>query len=50
MLRVWGGGMWERDDFYALADEYGVMVWEEGKFGCSLYPVDAAFLASVKTE
>ena len=26
------------------------MVWEEGKFGCSLYPVDASFLASVKTE
>jgi len=26
MLRVWGGGIFERDDFYDIADELGIMV------------------------
>ena len=34
MLRVWGGGIYERDDFYNVADELGIMIWEEGKFAC----------------
>jgi beta-mannosidase len=42
--------MFERDDFYELADEKGIMVWEEGKFACSNYPRDKAFLQSVRTE
>lgn len=28
-LRAWGGGMPETDDFYALCDEYGIMVLQE---------------------
>ena len=27
-----GGGIYERDDFYDVADELGIMIWEEGKF------------------
>jgi len=27
MLRVWGGGVYERDDFYDVADELGIMIW-----------------------
>jgi beta-mannosidase len=50
MLRVWGGGMFETDAFYELADERGIMVWEEAKFGCTLYPRDDDFLTSVQTE
>ena len=42
--------MFERDDFYELADERGVMLWEEAKFACSLYPRDRAFLDSVEVE
>ncbi|CAG0919271.1 unnamed protein product [Notodromas monacha] len=27
MMRVWGGGIYESEDFYALADEMGIMIW-----------------------
>jgi beta-mannosidase len=29
MLRVWGGGLIEKDAFYALCDQLGIMVWQE---------------------
>jgi beta-mannosidase len=50
MLRVWGGGIYERDDFYELCDELGILVWQDFMFGCSMYPGDQAFLDNVRQE
>jgi beta-mannosidase len=50
MLRVWGGGIYEQDVFYELCDEYGIMVWQDFMFACSMYPGDQAFLDNVRGE
>ncbi|KAH9422748.1 hypothetical protein DERP_003428 [Dermatophagoides pteronyssinus] len=50
MLRVWGGGIYESDYFYQLADEYGILIWQDMMFACALYPTDQKFIQSVSKE
>lgn len=50
MLRVWGGGIYESNEFYEIADKLGLLIWQDFMFACALYPVDQGFLSSVKTE
>ncbi|WP_220718480.1 beta-mannosidase [Agarivorans litoreus] len=50
MLRVWGGGQYEADEFYQLCDELGLMVWQDMMFACSLYPSTDDFVANVQQE
>ena len=50
MLRVWGGGLFESDEFYDLCDELGMMVWQDFPFACSTYPENADYKALVELE
>lgn len=50
MLRVWGGGIYENDEFYEHCDQVGIMVWQDFMFACAMYPGDKDFMQSVEAE
>jgi beta-mannosidase len=51
MLRVWGGGFYEEERFYDLCDHYGILVWQDFIFSCSIYPLDDQdFLENIRVE
>ena len=51
MVRSWGGGYYESDDFFDLADELGLLVWQDFMFGGGMQPAyDDAFRANVVAE
>ena len=51
MLRVWCGGFYEEERFYDLCDQYGILVWQDFVFSCSVYPLDNdEFLENVRIE
>jgi len=51
MLRVWGGGVYEKAAFYRECSWQGLLVWQDFMFSCSELPdYDADFMASVQME
>ncbi|SKB90178.1 beta-mannosidase [Soonwooa buanensis] len=50
MIRVWGGGIYEDDEFYKACDENGILVWQDFAFAGSFYPSDERFQENVKNE
>lgn len=50
LLRVWGGGIYESDDFYDACDRTGVLVWQDFLFACAAYAEDDATAAEVAAE
>jgi beta-mannosidase len=49
-VRVWGGGIYESDDFYDLADELGLLVGQDFLFACAAYPEDEPLAGEVAAE
>ncbi len=50
LLRVWGGGLYESDDFYDVCDEEGVLVWQDALFACAAYAEEPPLLDEVVAE
>lgn len=50
LLRVWGGGIYESDDFYAACDELGILVWQDFLFACAAYAEEAWLADEVEAE
>jgi beta-mannosidase len=50
MIRHWGGGYYETDEFYALCDELGIMVWQDFMFGNDWQPGAYPFKLNVAQE
>jgi len=42
--------VYESEDFYFLADKYGVLIWQDFMFACALYPTDTTFINNVREE
>lgn len=49
LLRVWGGGIYESDEFYEICDRKGVLVWQDFLFACAAYD-EASLAAEVEAE
>lgn len=50
LLRVWGGGLYETEEFYAACDELGMMVWQDFTLACSPYPEEEPFRSEFEAE
>ena len=50
LIRVWGGGIFEKDEFYDICDELGLMVWQDCLFACAAYPETWDFEKEVEAE
>lgn len=51
MLRVWGGGIYEKDVFYEECDRRGVLVWQDFAFANALFPdYNRDFMENVRRE
>lgn len=50
ILRCWGGAPVMKEDFFELADELGIMIWQEFPLACNDYPDDPAYLKVLDQE
>ncbi|HEY5051171.1 MAG TPA: glycoside hydrolase family 2 protein, partial [Acidothermaceae bacterium] len=49
-IRVWGGGIYESEDFYDECDELGLLVWQDFLFVCAAYAEEEPLRSEVVAE
>lgn len=50
LFRVWGGGIVNKDSFFDLCDEMGIMVWQEFPLACNNYNGTPEYLRVLDQE
>jgi beta-mannosidase len=50
LIRVWGGGLYETDEFYEICDELGLLVWQDFPFACAAYPEVESLRTEIRAE
>lgn len=50
MLRCWGGAPVQKEGFFDLCDELGIMVWQEFPLACGLYEGTPSYLRVLDQE
>ncbi|GAA4602843.1 beta-mannosidase [Actinoplanes octamycinicus] len=50
LLRVWGGGIYENEDFYDLCDERGILVWQDFPLACAAYAEEEPLRSEILAE
>jgi len=50
LLRVWGGGIYESEEFYRACDERGLLVWQDFLLACAAYPEESPLWKEIEAE
>lgn len=50
ILRVWGGGVVNKESFFEQCDELGLLIWQEFPLACNVYPDKPAYLRVLEQE
>lgn len=50
LIRVWGGGIFESEDFYDIADELGLLVWQDFLLACAAYAEEEPMFSEISAE
>ncbi|MFC6016201.1 glycoside hydrolase family 2 protein [Plantactinospora solaniradicis] len=50
LVRVWGGGIYESEDFYGRCDEKGLLVWQDFLLACAAYAEEEPLAGEMEAE
>lgn len=50
LIRVWGGGIYETEEFYEACDQRGLLVWQDFLLACAAYPEQDPFWSEFEAE
>ncbi len=50
IIRCWGGGVYETEDFFDFCDSHGIVVWQDFALACARYPQTEEFQKIIEEE